>query len=654
MGPVFEPSALGLATELVAMEVAPDHADAVATAVSTHSEITHCYLHDHRINLWFAGVASNEDWFARIAQELRTLPGVKGLWRLPTLRRFKIQVHFDLCRAGISEGIPAAVPVSESVPYVALTPQLVAALQQDLPLCSEPFAALANESGLPEARPPRRPSELPRRRPPPPLRRPRQPPPPRLHSQHDARDPRARSSGRRDRDPPKRLPEVSHCYQRPTFDGFPYNLYAMVHAQDRPQADATARALTEAKEVEDWTTLFSAKEYRKSSPDYDALVSALPGTGSTVPSGRACPPVSSQSERLFASAQSLLPGGVNSPVRAFRSVGGTPRFIVRGAGARVWDADGNEYLDCVGSWGPLILGTCPRGSDRSRLRGPRDGTTFGAPTEREVELARALVEALPSLEMVRLVSSGTEAVMSALRLARAYTGRTRVIKFEGGYHGHSDGLLARAGSGLATLGLADCPGVPEAWAAETVVLPYNDLAAVEAALGARGGEIACVIVEPVAGNMGVVPPEDGYLAGLRRLTRQSGSLLIFDEVITGFRVAYGGAQTRYGITPDLTVLGKIIGGGFPSRPSAARGRSWNGLPPSAPSTRPAPSRATPSPAPPASPPSACFSTKTPILAWRGWPRLWPPASRPPRRRPAFPSPSTVSAPCSPLSSQKVR
>jgi glutamate-1-semialdehyde 2,1-aminomutase len=270
-----------------------------------------------------------------------------------------------------------------------------------------------------------------------------------------------------------------------------------------------------------------------------------------------------RSEALFAEAQQLIPGGVNSPVRAFRSVGGTPRFIARGQGARLWDVDGNEYVDCVASWGPLILGHAHPEVLQAACDAARLGTTFGAPTEHEVVLARAITEALPSVELVRLVSSGTEAVMSALRLARGFTGRTKVIKFEGGYHGHSDGLLARAGSGLATLGLSDSPGVPEAWAAETLVLPYNDLAAVEDAFRLRGEEIACIIVEPVAGNMGVVPPAAGFLEGLRRVTQSAGSLLVFDEVITGFRVGYGGAQGLYGITPDLTVLGKIIGGGFP-------------------------------------------------------------------------------------------
>jgi glutamate-1-semialdehyde 2,1-aminomutase len=271
----------------------------------------------------------------------------------------------------------------------------------------------------------------------------------------------------------------------------------------------------------------------------------------------------SRSRELFEAAQKLIPGGVNSPVRAFKSVGGTPRFIARGSGARIWDVDGNEYIDCVASWGPLILGHARPEVVKAACEAARLGTTFGAPTEGEIRLARAIVDAMPSIELVRLVSSGTEAVMSALRLARGYTGRSKIIKFEGAYHGHADGLLARAGSGLATLGIADSPGVPAAWAAETIVLPYNDLEAVRAAFASLGSEIACVIVEPIAGNMGVVPPRAGFLAGLRDATRDAGALLIFDEVITGFRVGRGGAQALYGVTPDLTVLGKIIGGGFP-------------------------------------------------------------------------------------------
>src|SRR5919199_3824193 len=270
-----------------------------------------------------------------------------------------------------------------------------------------------------------------------------------------------------------------------------------------------------------------------------------------------------RSAALFAEAQRYLPGGVDSPVRAFRAVGGTPRFVERAAGARVWDADGNEYLDYVGSWGPLIAGHAHPEVVAAIRDAAGRGTSYGAPTAGEIELAKLVVEAFPSIELVRFVSSGTEAVMSALRVARAATGRERVIKFDGCYHGHSDALLVQAGSGPLTLGQADSAGVPAAFAAATLSLPYNDLAAVREAFARHPGEIAAVIVEPVAGNMGVVPPAPGFLEGLREITREAGVLLVFDEVITGFRVAYGGAQERYGVAADLTCLGKIIGGGLP-------------------------------------------------------------------------------------------
>jgi len=270
-----------------------------------------------------------------------------------------------------------------------------------------------------------------------------------------------------------------------------------------------------------------------------------------------------RSEALFEEAKRLIPGGVNSPVRAFRGVGGTPRFIARGAGSRVWDVDGNSYIDYVASWGPLILGHAHPSVVEAVQGAVKEGTSFGAPTEREVELARLVVEAIPSVEMVRFVNSGTEATMSALRLARAFTGREKIVKFDGGYHGHADGLLANMGSGGLTLGVPASPGVPAATAAGTLSARYNDLASVEALFAANGDDIAAVIVEPVAGNMGVVPPRPGFLEGLRAITRRHGALLIFDEVITGFRVAYGGAQTLYGVQPDLTCLGKIVGGGLP-------------------------------------------------------------------------------------------
>ena len=271
----------------------------------------------------------------------------------------------------------------------------------------------------------------------------------------------------------------------------------------------------------------------------------------------------SHSESLFARAQRIIPGGVNSPVRSFGGVGGQPPFIVRGQGARVWDADGNEYLDFLGSWGPLILGHAHPAVVRAVQEAAALGTSFGAPTEAEVELAELIAHAVPSMEMVRLVSSGTEAAMSAIRVARAYTGRDKLIKFSGCYHGHADGLLVEAGSGAATHGVPTSAGVPASYAAETLVAEYNRLDTVEVLLEAYRGQVAAVIVEPVAGNMGVVPPEPEFLPGLRRFTQEQGVLLIFDEVVTGFRVAYGGAQALYGVTPDLTCLGKVIGGGLP-------------------------------------------------------------------------------------------
>jgi glutamate-1-semialdehyde 2,1-aminomutase len=270
------------------------------------------------------------------------------------------------------------------------------------------------------------------------------------------------------------------------------------------------------------------------------------------------------SEKLFAAAQRILPGGVNSPVRAFRSVGGTPRFIARGEGPYLVDVDGNRYLDLVLSWGPLILGHAHPEVLAAVVQAAERGTTYGAPTELELRLAERVVATFPSIEMVRFVSSGTEAVMSAVRLARAATGRNAIVKFDGCYHGHADPLLAAAGSGVATLGLPDSPGVTAATVADTLVAPFNDLAALEVIFAERGDRIAAVLVEPVAGNMGVVPPAAAFLHGLRALTRRSGSLLVFDEVMTGWRVHPRGAQVLYGIEPDLTCLGKVVGGGLPA------------------------------------------------------------------------------------------
>jgi glutamate-1-semialdehyde 2,1-aminomutase len=270
-----------------------------------------------------------------------------------------------------------------------------------------------------------------------------------------------------------------------------------------------------------------------------------------------------KSKAAFEEAKKVIPGGVNSPVRAFKSVGLTPAFIERGEGARVFDIDGNSFLDYVGSWGPLIMGHAHPEVTEAIKKTAERGTSFGAPTLLETEMAKLVCERVPSIDVVRMVNSGTEATMSALRLARGYTGRNKILKFEGCYHGHADSLLIKAGSGVATLGLPDSPGVPEGVAVNTITVPYNDLESVKLAFSKFGEEIAAVIVEPVAGNMGVVPPLPGFLEGLREATRQYGTILIFDEVMTGFRVGYHCAQGRFGVTPDLTCLGKVIGGGLP-------------------------------------------------------------------------------------------
>lgn len=273
--------------------------------------------------------------------------------------------------------------------------------------------------------------------------------------------------------------------------------------------------------------------------------------------------MSQRSKILFSRAQRLIPGGVNSPVRAFRSVGGNPRFIRSGKGSRVTDADGVSYIDYLSSWGPLILGHCPA-KVQSALRGQIElGTSFGASTENEVVIAEMITKAIPSIEMVRLVNSGTEATMSAIRLARAFTGRNKIIKFDGCYHGHVDSMLVKAGSGIATLGLPDSPGIQSQECSSTISIPYNDCDMVQHVLDLNRAEVAAVIIEPVAGNMGTVIPSKGFLQRLRKLTREHGALLIFDEVITGFRLSYGGAQELLKIKPDLTCFGKIIGGGLP-------------------------------------------------------------------------------------------
>lgn len=270
-----------------------------------------------------------------------------------------------------------------------------------------------------------------------------------------------------------------------------------------------------------------------------------------------------KSKTLYSRAKRYIPGGVNSPVRAFRSVGGYPIFIKNASGSRVYDIDGNEYIDYVLSWGPMILGHSYPKVVNALKRAVEKGTSYGAPTELEIELARIIISAFPSIKMVRMVNSGTEATMSAIRVARAYTGRDKIIKFEGCYHGHADGLLVKAGSGATTFGVPDSPGVPRDYARNTINLPFNNIKALRKTLNRVGRDVACVIIEPVVGNMGCILPKDGFLQELRDITKKYGIIFIFDEVMTGFRVAYGGAQELYGINPDMTCLGKIIGGGLP-------------------------------------------------------------------------------------------
>ena len=286
-----------------------------------------------------------------------------------------------------------------------------------------------------------------------------------------------------------------------------------------------------------------------------------------------------RSRALQARAEAILPGGVDSPVRAFLAVGGSPPFVERGEGACLWDADGNRYIDYFGSWGPMILGHAFPPVVEAIQRAAEKSSSFGASTAAEAELASLVVEAYPSIEMMRFVSSGTEATMSAIRVARAFTGRKYIVKFEGCYHGHADGLLVKAGSGVATFGIPGSAGVPEEIAHFTLALPYNDVSAVEEAFRARPGEIACIILEPVVGNMGCVLPAEGYLAALRRLCDEHGALLIFDEVMTGFRIAYGGAEERYGVRADMTTLGKIVGGGLPCGVFGGRGEIMRMLAP---------------------------------------------------------------------------
>jgi glutamate-1-semialdehyde 2,1-aminomutase len=547
---IFDTTALGYNSTLVAMQVPQNDVDRVAAAINRHPGVTHNYQRDHAWNLWFTLAVPTGDDIEAAAEALVSQAGGYPYRLFPALLVFKIGVQLDMeDAADISPAhTPQVSPTSSAPTPSARDRAFIRELQEDIEIVAQPFARIARRLGvsqdevvdwLRQARAAgwlRRFAAI-------------------LHQREAGYVANGMVVWRVPGGSIERvaavaasLPQVSHCYQRRTYPGWPYNLFTMIHAKTREECRALAQKISQETGVSDYVILFSTKEYKKTRLRYFGPEHAV---------------TTSSSRSLYSEAQRYMPGGVNSPVRAFRAVGGEPLFIARGKGPYIYDADGQRYIDYVLSWGPLILGHAHPQVVSALKDALERGISYGAPTALETELARRVVEAVPSIEMVRFVNSGTEATMSALRLARAYTGRSKILKFEGCYHGHADFLLVRAGSGVTTLGLPDSAGVPEGTARDTLVAPYNDLQAVDRLFSQNRAEIAAVIVEPVAGNMGVIPPEPGFLAGLRSVTRAEGALLIFDEVITGFRVAYGGAQALYGVRPDLACLGKVIGGGLP-------------------------------------------------------------------------------------------
>jgi len=545
---IFDTMALGYKSTLVAMQVPPDDVDRVAAAINRHPGVSHNYQRDHTWNLWFTLAVPADDDLETTVVALVDGAGGYPYRPLPALRVFKIGVQLGM------EGAEHASPVATAHGSRAATAPttrdraFVRELQEDIEIVPQPFAGVAQRLGvsqeevvvwLQQAKAVgwlRRFAAI-------------------LRQRQAGYVANGMAVWRVPEDSIERaatvatsLPQVSHCYQRLTYPDWPYNLFTMIHAKSKENCQAVARKISRETGVSDYVILFSTKEYKKARLKYFA-----PAQGVTT----------SRSQSLYTEAQRYMPGGVNSPVRAFRAVGGEPLFVAKGDGPYIYDVDGQRYIDYVLSWGSLILGHAHPQVVSALKEAAERGISYGAPTALETELAKRVVEAVPSIEMVRFVNSGTEATMSALRLARAHTGRSKIIKFEGCYHGHADFLLVRAGSGVTTLGLPGSAGVPAGTARDTLTGPYNDLQAVGRLFSENRDQIAAVIVEPVAGNMGVIPPEPGFLEGLREATKAEGALLIFDEVITGFRVVYGGAQTLYSVMPDLTCLGKVIGGGLP-------------------------------------------------------------------------------------------
>jgi len=609
IGAVFDSAGLGYVSTLCALAVTdPADVERVAQVVDSHPEVTHDYLREDRYNLWFTVIARDVDRRQAVLDDIVARTGYTDLLDLPATRFFKIRVDFDLT-AGDGADAAADRPSAPSAPYVRKPSApmtldeadrvLVRLLQVDLPRTMTPFdevAQAATAQGLPvdagqvlarvhgwlDAGIVRRFGAVVRHR--------------RLGFSYNAMgvwgvpDSQVDLAGAI----MAAEPRVSHCYARPRRPTWQANLYSMIHGTSREVCEECAaslhgRLVAAGVDVQPARLLYSTREFKKRSMRYfceedqkmsekrdargDAALDVDAGTGAR----RALD--HSRSAADFAAACEVIPGGVNSPVRAFANVGASPVFYDHAEGSHVWDVDGNRYIDFIGSWGPMILGHRPAAVQEAVMRQLERGVSYGAPCEAEVRMAQTICELVPAAEKVRMTSSGTEATMSAIRLARGYTHRDRFIKFEGNYHGHSDALLVSAGSGVATFGIPGTPGVTAGAAADTLVVPYNDLDAVRSAFEAAPEEVACVIVEPIAGNMGVVPPAPGFLAGLRSLCDEFGALLIFDEVISGFRASLGGAQQLYGVTPDLCTFGKIIGGGFPVGCFAGRADIMDALAP---------------------------------------------------------------------------